>query len=255
MATDDRKAWQRPGFIAAAAVIALVLALGIAALVRTLSQGDPDPTPTTPTPTATSSESTTAPTSDAPTEDPPTADASTCGLEPVELDGALTAAPETTWDYVGVIAMPSVAGQGPGATGTDGLRTCFARTPTGAVLSAANMVSQLATPTLQGEAVRYFIAEGPGYETAVSLTTGSDSSASIDLQVTGFKVLDYSGDQALVDIAVQATGNGITTYTSFRTPLIWQNGDWRQVPAANGQPQYPPVQLPNTADYVAWSAS
>jgi len=252
MANDDRKAWQRPGFIVAAAVIVLVLALGTTALIRSMGQSEEDPTPT---PTATSSDPTTSPTTADPTSVPPEGDASTCGLELVELEGELSEAPETTWDYVGVVALPSAAGQGPGLTSADGLRTCYAHTPTGAVLSAANMVGQLATPTTRGEAVRYFIAQGPGYESAVSLTTGSDSSPSIDLQITGFELLDYSGDEALVDVAVQATGNGITTYNSFRTPLIWQDGDWRQVPAADGQPQYPPVQLPNTTDYIAWSAS
>lgn len=255
MTDDARKAWQRPGFIIAVVVILLVLALGITALVRSLGQPDQEPTASPTTSTSTESAEPTETTSPSETTEPTPTDNSVCGLEAVELEGTLEAAPDTSWTYIGAVGVPSVEGQGPGTVAADGLRTCFARTPTGAVLSAANMTGQLAAPSVQEEAVRYFIAQGPGYDAAVSMTTESQSSPSIDLQVTGFKLLDYTGDEALVDVAVEATGNGITTYNSFRTPLTWQDGDWRQVPTADGQQQYPPVQLPNTADYIAWSAN
>lgn len=251
MATDDRKAWQRPGFIVAAAVIVLVLALGIAALIRSMAQSEAEPTPT---PTATSSEPTTAPTTAEPTEEPPAGDASTCGLEPVELESGLSTAPETTWDYVGVIAMPSVADQGPGQTSAEGLRTCYAHTPTGAVLAYANFLTQTNSADLRAAAFDYFTAQGPGRDAAVA-SAGELAAGGSDLSIAGFRVLSYAGDEALVDVAVQVVAQGQTAFASSRANLLWQDGDWRWLPAEDGSEEYEVVVIPSVADYIAWAAS
>jgi len=253
MATDDRKAWQRPGFIVAAAVIVLVLALGVAAIIRSMGQSEADPTPT-PTPTATSSEPTTATTTAEPTEEPSAADASTCGLESVELEGGLSAAPETTWDYVGVIAMPSVAGQGPGQTSAEGLRTCYAHTPTGAVLAYANFLTQTNSADLRAAAFDYFTAQGAGRDAAVA-GAGELAAGGSDLSIAGFRVLSYEGDEALVDVAVQVVAQGQTAFASSRANLLWQDGDWRWLPAEDGSEEYEVVVIPSVADYIAWTAS
>lgn len=256
MATDDRKPWQRPGFIAAAAVIVLVLALGIAALVRSLGQDEPAPTPTTPAPTSTGSEPSTDGTTSDPTQEPTASadDASVCGLEAVELAGGLDTAPDTTWDYVGVIAMPSVEGQGPGTTSADGVRSCYAHTPTGAVLAYANFLTQTNSADVRAAAFDYFTAQGPGRDAAVA-TAGDLAAGGTDLSIAGFRLLSYAGDEALVDVAVQVVAQGQTAFASSRANLLWQDGDWRWVPAEDGTEEYEIVVIPSVADYVAWAAS
>lgn len=242
----DRKPWQRPGFIVATAVILAAIILGIVALVRS-GMSSPEQTDA---PTPSTAATTASPTPSATTEP---SDLSACGLEAIDLDGTLDAAPETDWTYVGVTAMPSVSGHGPGSVSPAGVRTCFAHTPTGAVLALANFLTQVNSPELQQEALREFTAQGAGYDEAVN--AGPTSSQPADLSVVGFRVLSYAGDEALVDIAMRVVTGGQQAYVSVRAPMLWQNGDWRYVPGADGQGQYPSVVLPSIGDYVVWSAS
>lgn len=254
MTDDARKAWQRPGFIIAAVVILLVLALGITALVRSLGQPDQEPTASPTTSTSTDPSAPTETTSPPETTEPTPTEDSVCGLEAVELEGTLDAAPDTSWTYVGFIALPAVEGQGPGELSDSGLRSCFARTPAGAVLAMANFSAQVNVPELREDTFRYFTAQGPGYEAAVANAGPLSEDASGDIAVVGFRLLSYDGSEALVDVALRVTAQGQTVYISARSTAVWQEGDWRWVPAEDGSEQFGTVVLPSIADYVQWAA-
>ena len=71
----------------------------------------------------------------------PAQDTSVCGLPDVALSGSLEKAPSAKWSLVGTIAAPTVDGQGPGRVDADGFRSCFAHTPSGAVVAAANIAA------------------------------------------------------------------------------------------------------------------
>ena len=114
--------------IAAAVAIAAIVALGLFLAVSNLVGEDPQPAP----PAAGAPTPTTATPS-------PASEASVCGLTAVEMTETVNAAPETTWTLVGTTAAPAVDGHGPGTIDPDdGYRSCYARTPTGALVAAGN---------------------------------------------------------------------------------------------------------------------
>ncbi|WP_416445471.1 hypothetical protein AB3K78_01285 [Leucobacter sp. HNU] len=137
-----------------------------------------------------------------------------------------------------------------------GVWECFSRTPTGAVLAASAGVSQLSAPNpeLRREVIQSRVAPGPVQDQMLASAAGSTSSSSpsMRLQVAGFRLAEYSGDKALVDVAFTADGKGKTAYLSMLVPLKWDDkrGDWL---FDYGQyDQLPPAQLPNLAGYVQW---
>ncbi|MFV0452776.1 MAG: hypothetical protein ACK5LS_11160, partial [Propioniciclava sp.] len=95
---EQQNPFTRPGSIAAAAVIALIVVLGTTiGIVNATRNDEPEPTPTTNTSSATA------------TTEPAVAGgtASICGLQGEELSEArLTSAPDATWDYQGTAAYP-----------------------------------------------------------------------------------------------------------------------------------------------------
>ncbi|AOY74300.1 hypothetical protein ARZXY2_4801 (plasmid) [Arthrobacter sp. ZXY-2] len=55
-------------------------------------------------------------------------------------DTALGTAPKSKWELVGTMAVPTdPSTAGPGTVGKDGLRSCFAQSPTGALYATANI--------------------------------------------------------------------------------------------------------------------
>ncbi|PFG45149.1 hypothetical protein ATJ97_0071 [Georgenia soli] len=246
MASDDseQNPYTRPGFVAAAIVVALVVILAAVLGYRAVAEpDDPDPTtaPTSPVPTATA----------APTESPSAQGGeSVCGLEPVELDGTLTAAPEAEWDIVGRIAAPVSEQHGPGVIEENGFRYCFSQTPTGALLAAANIAVMGADPTLSEEMAEQFVAPGPGREAAVSQAPATGADGQVSTQIAGFRMAAYEGNSALVDVAFRGSNGALI---SFPLQLVWLDGDWKFKVGDDGQPASPIGQIPDLAGYVLWS--
>ncbi|PFG44950.1 hypothetical protein ATJ97_0226 [Georgenia soli] len=248
MASDDseQNPYTRPGFVAAAIVVALVVVLAAVLSYRAVAEpDDPDPTtaPTSSDPTATA----------APTESPSAQGGeSVCGLEPVELDGTLTAAPDTEWELVGTTAAPSVEDHGPGEVEEDGFRYCFAQTPTGALLAAANVAAMGSDPGLSPKVAEHLFAEGVGRDVALSETPTGNAGGGVRVQIAGFRLLDYSGESATVDIAMRGS-NGAIAGQVF--DLVWEDGDWKVQLAPDGQLPTDVVVLPDLAGYLLWAGA
>lgn len=248
MASDDseQNPYTRPGFVAAAVVVALVVILAAVLGYRAVAEpDDPDPTtaPTSSDPTATA----------APTESPSAQGGeSVCGLEPVELDGTLTAAPATEWELVGTTAAPSVKGHGPGEIEDDGFRYCYSHTPTGALLAAANVTAMGSDPDLLPKVAEHLFAEGPGRDIVLSETPPGNAGGGVRVQIAGYRLLDYSGDSATVDIAVRGS-NGALGGQVY--DLTWEEGDWKVQVAPDGQLPTGLVVLPDLTGYILWAGA
>ena len=252
MASDDseQNPYTRPGFVVAALVMAVVLILAAVLGYRTLTGPDePDPSaqPTGTAPT----------TSVAPTETPSVVGSdSVCHLEAVELDGTLTAAPANTkWELVGTTAAPSVEGHGPGVIEDDGFRYCYSRTPTGALLAAANAAAIGSNAQLLDRSVE-LIAEGPGKEAIAEQSKNLDQnptdSSGLTMQVAGFRALSYDGSEAKVDLALR-TSDGQIVSQPF--DLIWEAGDWKSRATDSGQLLSEMAALPDLTGYILWSGA
>ena len=244
MASEDseKSPFTRPGFIAAAIVVALIVVCAIILVIVNLSRGNPEPAPSTSEPSSTTAPSTPA----------ASGDESVCGLGGVELSGTVTAAPETTWKYQDVLAYPSSATAGPGATDPSGYRYCFARTPEGALFAAGNMAMMSFDNSIRSTWLPYVLSKGQYHDTLLSAALGA-SESNLRTNIAGFRVLSYDGERALVDIAFQTTGSGQIVTGSFAVHLVWSEGDWK-IDASMSNPTNI-AQLPNLAGYTSWTAS
>lgn len=190
-------------WIAAGVVIAIVLA-GVAVSWRIATR--PDPAPTTVQPSASM----------------PVADGQ-CPAGRIELGGTVTAAPQTMWVLVGKMAAPTVTDAGPAVIDADGYRHCYARTPTGALVAAANLAAMGSDPTLAQRLAADGLAPGALRDRLLATpepTPGTSGGA----QLRGFRMVSYDGTTAVIDLGLQASNGG---YGSVMVELLWHAGDWR----------------------------
>lgn len=247
MVDDEQSPFSRPGFIAAAIVVALLAVLAIVLVVVNANRGD---TPTDPpsSPTA----ATTTPPRDDSTAAPDAAGASVCGLEGHEAGSAqLTTAPAVDeWPFQGTAAYPLSEQAGPGASDPAGFRYCFQHTPAGAVLAASYAAVVSTDPAVVPAWIAYAMAPGPYRDQLVAAGSEAGGSADLRLRVAGFRLLAYDGDAARVDVAMVSSLEGQTVTLSAVYPLVWADGDWK-ISTETAEPGSV-VAIPDVVGYVPW---
>lgn len=248
--TNEQNPFTRPGFLMAAAFVALLVTAGIVLGVFAMNRDD---TPESSTPTVTASDNAETP-SESPTSDGTgaAADASVCGLP--EGDGAtrLDQAPATEWQYQGTTAYPTSEAAGPGATSEEQVRYCFQRSPEGALYAAANGLVQATDPAVTEPWMNQFLAEGTYRDQilADNETSSEGSSSGSRMTIAGYKILQYNDDSAVVDVAVNASTQGQNVVGSFVYSLVWQEGDWKL--SAETLSPFAFQTLPDLAGYISW---
>jgi len=237
--------FRRPGFILAAAAIALIAVLGLIAGLVSVNK------PATGAGPVAGQSSTASPTpSDPEVASGPGGD-SVCGLRPGTLEGTLSKAPDTEWKYLGASAYPSSTDHGPAASSDEGYLYCFQQSPEGAVFAAATAAIQGGQPTRDGW-MEYFLADTAGRATALRAAELASEPSGDRLQIQGFRLLSYDGSAATVDIAVRATPNGRSVLGSAVFDLVWEAGDWKLVVRDNGELTNEVQLIPDLAGYVSW---
>lgn len=229
--------WNRPIVVVSAVLLAVVLVAGVIVAVV----GAPNPAPVSPSAASTD----------------PDSSSSKCGIADGDQSVPTSRAPEASWELVGRIAAPSNRAVGPGLIASDGLRSCFAHSPTGALFAATTIVAQGSTPALALRNAQNNFAAGPGRDIVVSQlrearADTAPGAAQVSAQIAGFQVLKYEGRTATVDLAVTRS-NGVVL--SAVIDLVWQDGDWKCVLQDNGQARVPIRQIPSLAGYVFWSGA
>lgn len=242
----------RPGFIVAAIVVAIVATLGITlAVVGALNRQDDEAAAPL---ASTTSQPSTAPSEPQATEEPAPESSSVCGLPGEVLTGSVSAAPEAEWAFDGTLGYPTSATYGPGRTDENGIRSCFQRSPEGAVFAAANALAQSDNRETVGDFLEYFLAEGPGREAFLAAgpgTGGGETGVRVDIE--GFRVLSYTGDTARIDVAAQGSTNGQVVNLSSVYDLVWEAGDWK-LSVTDPNAPIDVATIPDLAGYIAWSA-
>lgn len=230
--------------IGSAVVVAAIVVLGLVLSLTNIFGGETEPTanPSAPSPsTATATATQTAQN-----------EASVCGLEAVELSGTVTTAPTATWALVGTTAAPPIEGQGPGKIDGDGFRSCYARTPTGALVAAANYAAIGSYAPLRARFYDEATVPGPGRDALLKKPITGAGDGGTRVQIAGFRVLRYDGNQADVDIAFR-TSNGAVGASVLN--LQWSGGDWKIRVADDGTELSPVVQLPSLSGYTLWAGA
>lgn len=237
---EDPRPFRQRGFVASAAVLAVLVVLGVVITVVTIVDDDSPAArePASPSSSAQPSETSTDP------------EASRCGLPGLEKSGTLSAPPkDVTWDLVGTIALPSTEEAGPGEVEDSGLRYCYAHTAEGALLMAANVFGwEESDPE---SVIANSVATGPGKDAALAeLESGAanDSDDAFVFQIRGFRLMAYTAQSALVDIAVEATTG---QFVSAQLELVWEDSDWRVRLTPDGSP-FNGKPLPDLTGYVGW---
>jgi hypothetical protein len=162
-----------------------------------------------------------------------------------------TAPPDTRWELVGTMLAPAAPETlGPG-NAEDGLRSCFAHSPIGALYAAVNFWA-LGTAKPSGQVIRRLAATGAERtRTVTRLASQPDVPAiSHSMQVAGFRLASYEPSAVTVSLAMRLSNGGLA---SFPTTLRWEDGDWKYVIAPGGNPGV--TQLPNLAGYIAWGGA
>lgn len=232
----------KPGFIISAA---LVVALIAAVVVIFLFPKNQDNAQSNPAPTTASDSPSTSPSSS------DKAEASICGL-PAGSENALGTAPETTWELVGTMAAPTDSKIGPGQVDEQGIRSCFSRTPTGALYAAVNLWALGSNPANEPAIAGQLAAKGPGRDAGMKAPETPAPSSGVKIQIAGFNVVSYTADQAVVDLAFKADNGALG---SVRTTLLWQDGDWKGVVADNGAPLEEPHPVSDLSGFIPWSGA
>ncbi|MEO5536015.1 MAG: hypothetical protein ABIR17_12900 [Pseudolysinimonas sp.] len=227
----------RPGFIAAAIVIVIILVAGGIAVVSGLNSR------ATPHPTATETSG--------PIGSP--VDESVCGLDGFETESTLTAAPDNEWELVGTVAAPTDPAIGPGVV-ADGFRSCFAHTTEGALFATVNFLA-LGTDSTTGPRLPDLVAAGPGRDALLEQIANAGpggSTSDVRGQIAGFKIGAYSSSAATVDLAINFNDGRLA---SFPIKLTWEDGDWKIVLADDGSLPLSPAGLQSLGGYIPWGGA
>jgi hypothetical protein len=239
--TTESNPFTKPGFIIAAALVVALIAAAVVIFLLPQGQGNaqPAPAPAEPGSSATASPSASA-----------TAGASVCGL-PASSETALGTAPETKWELVGTMAAPTDPKIGPGKTDDQGIRSCFAHTPTGALYAAVNLWALGSDPSKERAIAEQLAVKGPGRDAGMKAPQTAAPASAVKIQISGFNV-SYTANQAVVELAFKADNGALA---SVRTTLLWQDGDWKGVVADNGAPLEEPRQVRDLSGFIPWSGA
>jgi hypothetical protein len=238
--TAESNPFTKPGFIIAAALVVALIAATIVIFFLPKGQGNAQPAP------GSAESSSTA-------EASPSASAageSICGL-PATSETALGSAPETKWELVGTMAAPTDVKVGPGKTDDQGIRSCFAHTPTGALYAAVNLWALGSDPSKERAIAEQLAAKGPGRDAGMKAPQTASPTSSVKIQIAGYNV-SYTANQAVVELAFKADNGALA---SVRTTLLWQDGDWKGVVADNGAPLEEPRQIRDLSGFIPWSGA
>lgn len=239
--TTESNPFTKPGFIIAAALVVALIAATIVIFLLPKGQGNAQPAPA---PAETNSSAAVSPSASA------GADKSVCGL-PGSKETALGTAPQSKWELLGTMAVPAdPSTAGPGTVGTDGLRSCFAQSPTGALFATANMWAS----SFNGYAKQLYLelsADSPSRDKAVqAIKEGKDvgGGTSPKVQIAGFMIHSYTPEAAIVELAFKTADGG---YGAISTSLLWEDGDWKlDIPPAGGGAVR---QISDLSSFIPWA--
>ena len=181
---------------------------------------------------------------------PPGESASVCGLAPGNQDVPFNGF-ETAPVPVGQrMSVPGVKGVGPGIT--DGISRCFAHSPTGAVLAAANFITWTSSQQQLPKMLETLILQDSRSKSMIDQAAEEwDGSSGSPFLIHGY-AYDYQGENdALVILAVSMFDHP-GQYIGFPVPLTWADGDWKVVvPATYAWGEYPITSLEHEG-FIRW---
>lgn len=238
--------WSKRGFFISAILVALLVAVTLVMLF--LPSNDEDDSASAPaTSAATSSSSTSGD------------GASTCGLK-AEGGQTLTKAPkDVKWQPLRNLELPVSETHGPGTVdAATQVRSCFARTPEGALLAATWMLGSSADPDVMVKTIDERGVDSAGK--TVALGKAQERASSGDrtmppMKIEGFRVVSFTKNAATVEVVVGADTGTETVHQTTSADMVWQDGDWKFVFADDGSGGATGSQVSDLSNYVKWGSN
>ncbi|PPF56022.1 hypothetical protein C5C13_11385 [Clavibacter michiganensis] len=207
-------------------------------------------------------------------------DASSSGSDPSGADAGVEATPtsaaddgstcsETAADTTTHPTVPSDLRYQPGADGlswpvsptvgptrdVDGFDACFAHSRVGAALAAVTAVySQFDARHPIVDSLAFYIADGPGKQTAISKTVAKsdpESMLSNGMTSAGFIVDAFSPEQAQITL-VYTFPSSPTGYAGIPATMVWVGGDWKIRVLDDGELSAGGGTTPSKGDFIPW---
>lgn len=231
--------WTRPGFVAAAVALLLIV---VAALCMAFSMGDEEPKDEAggrATPAA--------------SEAAPVPSRSLPGNQPTALP---TSAPPASWQLFGQTALPYSSTVGPARSDRTGA-SGFARTPTGALFAAVHLSTRAGAsagreswhPTVTRQYVpgadRDVLLNGLELEPVLPDSPGELS------EVFGFRYLTYEPSKAVLEVIWNA---GADVMVATVLTVVWRDGDWQMLAPPGGDWQNVTKQAKSLLGVIEWGA-
>lgn len=175
---------------------------------------------------------------------------SVCGM-PVGNTNPVVGPPDAHWALVGTIAAPTVPNVGPGTVEAHD-RRCFAHSPAGAVVAAANLLPTTSPPYADApKTLGHFL---PGHTRDVySKQPSAAVDQSVRVQLVAFRSSVISPDAVDVTVAYRTNQGGVIVSLAWR--MRWFRGDWRAAlgPVAEPFAVDGPVTLDET--WIRWGGA
>ena len=233
---DDLSPWTRPGFIASGA---LLLALVVAAIVIAITNNGSSNSQRAVHAARPTAAAATPPTTTAVA--PATTNTSSCSLPAGSQTIPATSPPIAAWETVGSMQVP----QAPSTLGpqhTNGIwNTCFARSPSGALLAALNFYGE-GTAATEGALFAHLAVDYPAAAAA-----GPKLDAHGPVQFAGYRYGSYTPTQAVIQVALQGQYGRLVAVV---TDMEWSGSDWRFTTASANASM---AVIPDLTGYVPWS--
>jgi hypothetical protein len=160
--------------------------------------------------------------------------------------------PDLVWKNVGAILVPTSATAGPGRI-EGSIWSCYAHTPTGAMLAAYDIFATLTGPDWHAVAERE-IAPGPGQRAFIAAGLSqkyAPPQPGTVAQPVGFTVVTYTSQQATIQ-TLSDDGNG--AYLSDQRTVAWIGGDWKLVMTPDGTVGPDPQVVSSANGFVLWGS-
>lgn len=229
----------RASLMAAGAFILLVVAFGVLALVRAVTDDTPQASPTAATPA-------------------PSSAAGSSSLCPTDTATAVPTKqlPGLRWERLGPVLLPYSAAAGP-CTITATTAAGYAHTPAGAILAAAQIGSRTSITTplaVATDTIEQQVLAGPARDDLLAKTKARANTPLTEQdagQLAAWAVLSYSDDTAVVSLALSNPSSD-GQYVTIPVTVRWAAGDWRLVAPPQGSWDSSAAVTPTLQGYVVW---
>ena len=251
---EETRFWQERGFVASAIVVGAVV---VCVLVWVFARGSGTPT-SQPTETPSTVVPTEQPTATTTPATPPPLNNSKGGCHNTKPDQRiprLAPPPAVTWQFEADMLVPLQQDGGPATTDRNGVRSCFAHSPTGAVLASMVLLGQIRNPDMVVEVLEKRVQAGAGRTRALDEALHPTTPRTpVHVQFAGFKVIDYQRNRAIIQVAAEIDNQNVA---SLPVTMVWSGGDWKAALQADGtfNGEVDPDVLQSMDGYVRFSGS